>query len=39
MDRRKFGVLLPALMAGLAVMPESVEAQGGGLPTIDSGVW
>ena len=39
MDRREFGGLLPALMAGLALVPGSAEAQGGGLPTIESGVY
>ena len=31
MDRREFAGLLPALMAGLALVPESAEAQSGGL--------
>ena len=35
MDRREFAGLLPALMAGLALAPESAEAQGGALPVID----
>ena len=30
MDRREFAGLLPALMAGLALVPGSAEAQGGG---------
>jgi quercetin dioxygenase-like cupin family protein len=39
MDRREFGVLLPALMAGLTVAPESLAAQSAGLATIESGVY
>ena len=39
MDRREFAGLVPALMAGLALTPENVEAQGGALPVIESGVY
>jgi quercetin dioxygenase-like cupin family protein len=40
MDRREFAVFLPALLAGSALsLPESMEGQGGGLPTIESGVF
>jgi quercetin dioxygenase-like cupin family protein len=39
MDRREFGGLLPALMAALALVPESAEAQGVSLPVIESGVY
>jgi len=42
MDRREFAALLPALLAGSALVPESVEAQSTGLPSlseIESGVY
>ena len=39
MDRREFGVLLPALMAGLALASESAEGQGANLPVLESGVF
>ena len=39
MDRREFAGLLPGLLAAAAVLPESVEAQAGALPTIESGVY
>ncbi len=39
MDRREFAGLLPGLLAAAAVLPESVEAQTGALPTIESGVY
>ena len=39
MDRREFAVLLPALLAGSALVPETVEAQGSSLPAIESGVY
>jgi quercetin dioxygenase-like cupin family protein len=39
MDRREFAVLLPGLLAAAAVLPESVEAQSGAQPTIESGVY
>jgi quercetin dioxygenase-like cupin family protein len=39
MDRREFAVLLPALLAVSALVPESVEAQSAGLPVIESGVY
>lgn len=39
MDRREFGVLLPALVAGLAVAPDGVAAQSAALPMIESGVY
>jgi quercetin dioxygenase-like cupin family protein len=39
MDRREFGVLLPALMGGLALIPESAEGQGASLPVLESGVF
>jgi quercetin dioxygenase-like cupin family protein len=42
MDRREFAALLPALLAGSALIPEVVEAQGtpaGSLPMIESGVF
>jgi quercetin dioxygenase-like cupin family protein len=39
MDRREFAALLPALLAGSALMAESVEAQGAALPSIESGVY
>jgi quercetin dioxygenase-like cupin family protein len=39
MDRREFVVLLPALLAGSALMAESVEAHTAGLPVIESGVY
>jgi len=42
MDRREFAVLLPALLAGKALLPEGAEAQVpvvGGLPVIESGVF
>jgi quercetin dioxygenase-like cupin family protein len=38
-DRREFGGLLPALMAGLALVPESAGAQSGSLAAIESGVY
>jgi quercetin dioxygenase-like cupin family protein len=39
MDRREFAVLLPALLAGSALMTESADAQGGGMPMVESGVF
>jgi quercetin dioxygenase-like cupin family protein len=39
MDRREFGGLLPALMASLVLVPESVEGQSGSLPVLESGVY
>jgi quercetin dioxygenase-like cupin family protein len=43
MDRREFATLLPALLAGSALMPASVEGQsnpaGSDLPVIESGVY
>ena len=42
MDRREFAALLPALLAGSALIPEAIEAQGpstGSLPLIESGVF
>jgi quercetin dioxygenase-like cupin family protein len=39
MDRREFGVLLPGLMAALALAPDGAEAQSAGLATIESGVY
>ena len=39
MDRREFAALLPALLGASALVPESVEAQGAGLPVIESGVY
>jgi len=42
MDRREFAGLLPALLGGLSLIPERLEAQGpavGGLPVIESGVF
>jgi quercetin dioxygenase-like cupin family protein len=39
MDRREFAALLPVLLAGPALAPESVEAQGASLPAIESGVY
>ena len=39
MDRREFAALLPALLAGSALVPESVEAQSAGLPVIESGAY
>jgi quercetin dioxygenase-like cupin family protein len=39
MDRREFAALLPALLSASALVPESVEAQGAGLPVIESGVY
>jgi quercetin dioxygenase-like cupin family protein len=39
MDRREFAGLLPVLMAGLALAPESAEAQGAALSVIESGVF
>jgi quercetin dioxygenase-like cupin family protein len=39
MDRREFAVLLPALLAGSTLMPESVAAQGGTMPVIESDVY
>jgi quercetin dioxygenase-like cupin family protein len=39
MDRREFAALLPALLAASALVPESVEAQSGSLPVIESGVY
>ena len=38
MDSREFAALLPALLGGSALVPESAEAQGAGLPVIESGV-
>jgi quercetin dioxygenase-like cupin family protein len=39
MDRREFAALLPVLLAGSTLAPEGVEAQGGSLSTIESGVY
>ncbi|MGD0446006.1 MAG: cupin domain-containing protein [Edaphobacter sp.] len=39
MDRREFGVLLPALMGGLALIPESADGQSVSLPVLESGVF
>src|SRR5258705_9984034 len=39
MDGRDFAVLVPALLGGWAVVPESVEAESAGLPVIESGVY
>lgn len=39
MDRREFAALLPVLLAGSALMPESAEAQTANLATIESGVY
>jgi quercetin dioxygenase-like cupin family protein len=42
MDRREFAVLLPVLLAGSALIPEGIEAQGpsvSSLPVIESGVF
>jgi quercetin dioxygenase-like cupin family protein len=39
MDRREFAALLPALLAGSALVPESMEAQSGTIPAIESGVY
>jgi quercetin dioxygenase-like cupin family protein len=42
MDRREFAVLLPALLAGKALLPDVAEAQGpaaGSLSVIESGVF
>jgi quercetin dioxygenase-like cupin family protein len=39
MDRREFAVLLPALMGGLALIPESAEGQGASLHVLESGVF
>ena len=42
MDRREFAALLPALLAGSALVPESLEAQSASLsslPGIESGVY
>jgi quercetin dioxygenase-like cupin family protein len=39
MDRREFAGLLPALMAAVALVPESVEGQGVSLPLLESGVF
>jgi quercetin dioxygenase-like cupin family protein len=39
MDRREFAVLLPALLAGSTLLLESVAAQGGTMPVIESGVY
>jgi mannose-6-phosphate isomerase-like protein (cupin superfamily) len=38
MDRREFATLLPALLAGSALLPESAEAQSH-LPVLESGVY
>jgi quercetin dioxygenase-like cupin family protein len=38
MDRREFATLLPALLAGSALMPEMAEAAAS-LPTLESGVY
>lgn len=39
MDRREFAVLLPALLAGSALVTERAEAQIGNMPVIESGVY
>ena len=39
MDRREFAALLPVLLAGSALAPESLEAQSGSLSTLESGVY
>src|SRR5271155_3710198 len=39
MDRREFAALLPAMLAGSALAPETLEAQAASLPTIESGVY
>ena len=39
MDRREFAVLLPALLAGSALVTEGAEAQGGNMLVIESGVY
>jgi quercetin dioxygenase-like cupin family protein len=39
MDRREFAALLPVLLGGSALLPESVEAQGAALPLLESGVY
>jgi len=39
MDRREFATLLPVLLAGSALAPETLEAQAASLPTIESGVY
>jgi len=39
MDRREFAALLPALLTGSALVPESVEAESVSLPVIESGVF
>jgi quercetin dioxygenase-like cupin family protein len=39
LDRREFWALLPALLAGSALLPESLEAQGANLPVLESGVY
>ena len=39
MDRREFAALLPVLLTSSALAPESLEAQSGSLPTLESGVY
>lgn len=39
MDRREFAALLPALLAGGALAPEHLGAQGKSLPLLESGVY
>jgi quercetin dioxygenase-like cupin family protein len=39
MDRREFSALLPVLMSGLTLLPESASAQGSSLSVIESGVY
>src|SRR5580704_194681 len=39
MDRREFGVLLPALLSGLVLISESAEGKSASLPVIESGVY
>ncbi|HSY68401.1 MAG TPA: cupin domain-containing protein [Edaphobacter sp.] len=39
MDRREFAALLPAMLAGSALVPESLEGQSASLPTLESGVY
>src|SRR5271154_4300766 len=39
MDRREFAGLLPALVSGLALVPEAAGGQGARLPLLESGVF
>jgi quercetin dioxygenase-like cupin family protein len=39
MDRREFAALLPVLLAGSALTPESIEAQSSSLAAVESGVY